>query len=38
MPKGALFAEDADRMFWAVLIAIYLPAMAFAMYPGRAVA
>lgn len=36
MPKGALFAAGTDRLAWAVLIAAYLSAMTFAMYPGRA--
>ena len=35
MPKGALFANQTDRVFWVILISAYLTSMAIAMYPGR---
>jgi hypothetical protein len=34
MPKGAMFATDTDLLVWAVLIAVYVTCMAFAMFPG----
>lgn len=37
MPPGAMFATDADRKIWAILVGIYLAAMFVAMYPGRTV-
>jgi hypothetical protein len=34
MPKGAAFTTTTDLIVWMVLYAIYLAAMALAMYPG----
>lgn len=35
MPRGALFATGTDLVVWAMMISLYLTAMATAMYPGR---
>ncbi len=34
MPRGAAFAATSDLIIWAVLYAVYLSAMTFALYPG----